>query len=154
MADAQREPSQRLRGATLVAAPLFIVGVIASTLLLATVLWGAWNDQHLGVAFWSVIAVSGVVALVSFVAGRGCFIEVDDEWVRDVVGRITVRRLPRRDIVTVRVRAGAWRWFEAELVDGSHHVLLGAGPAQFPARLLPGSREEDLAALDLIMGED
>ncbi len=151
MADPTR---RRLRGTTLLAAPLFMVGIIASTLLVATVLWGAWNDEHLGVSFWSVIVVSGVVAVVSFAAGRGCFIEVDDTTVRDVVGWYTVRRLPRREIATVRVRSGGWRWFEAEMLDSSHHILLGAGPAQFPARLLPGSRDEDLAALDLILGED
>lgn len=145
---------RRLRSATLVAAPIFVVGLIAGTLLLASVLWGAWNDEHLGVAFWSVVVVSGAVAVVAFVAGRGCFIEVDDTTVRDVVGWVTVRRLAQPDIVTVRVRAGAWRWFEAELSDSSRHVLLGSGPAQFPARLLPGAREDDLAALDLIMGDD
>ena len=50
---------RRLRSATLVAAPIFVVGLIAGTLLLASVLWGAWNDEHLGVAFWSVVVVSG-----------------------------------------------------------------------------------------------
>jgi len=149
------EPTRRrLRGATLVAAPLFLVGVIAATLLVATVLWGLWNDQHLGASFWAVVVVSGVIAAVSFAAGRGCFIEVDDTTVRDVVGWVTVRRLPRREVATVRVRAGGWRWFEVEMQDSSQHVLMGAGPAQFPARLLPGAREQDLAALDVIMGDD
>ena len=151
MADTSR---QRLRGATLVAAPLFLVGAIAATLMVATVLWGVWNDEHLGVSFWSVVGVSAAITLAGFAAARGCFIEVDDTTVRDVVGWVTVRRLPRREIATVRVRTGPWRWFEAELADSSHHALLGAGPAQFPARLLPGAREQDLAALDTIMGDD
>ena len=149
------DPSRRrLRGTTLVAAPLFLIGLISATLLLATILWGAWNDDHLGVSFWTVAVVSGVLTVAGFAAARGCFVEVDDTSVRDVVGWVTVRRLPRREIVTVRVRAGGWRWFEAEMQDSSLHVLLGAGPAQFPARLLPSSRDEDLAALDMIMGDD
>lgn len=145
---------QRLRGTTLLAAPMFVLGLIAGTLLVATVLWGAWNEQHLGVSFWVVTTISGVVTVVCFVAARGCFVEVDERIVRDVVGWRTVRRLPRGEIETVRVRAGGWRWFEAEMSDGAQHLLLGAGPAQFPANLLAGSRDDDMAALDLIMGDD
>lgn len=145
---------QRLRGTTLLAAPMFVLGLIAATLLVATVLWGAWNEQHLGVSFWVVVALSGAVTLTCFGAARGCFVEVDEHTVRDVVGWRTVRRLPQGEIETVRVRAGSWRWFEAEMSDGSHHLLLGAGPAQFPAHLFPRSRDDDLAALDLIMGDD
>ena len=39
--------------------------------------------------------VSGLIAAGSFAAARGCFVEVDDDTVRDVVGWVTVRRLPR-----------------------------------------------------------
>ena len=39
-----------------------------------------------------------------------------------------------------------------ELDDGTLHLLVGASPAQFPARLLSGSAERDLADLDQLMG--
>ena len=42
-----------------------------------------------------------------------------DAALRDVVAWRTVHRVPRQQVVTVRVRAGAWRWFELELDDGS-----------------------------------
>jgi hypothetical protein len=38
--------------------------------------------------------------------------------------------------------------------DGSVRTLLGASPTQFPSRLLSGAEEQDLANLDLILGED
>jgi hypothetical protein len=132
---------------------MFVVSVMAGTLAIATALWGAWNPEHLGVSFWSVEVVSSLVCVAGFVAVRGCFVEVDGDRVRDVVGWWTVRRVGRSDILAARVRAGAWRWFEIELAD-ARYVLLGAGPAQFPARLMPSSRDDDLADLDLLMGAD
>ncbi len=53
----------------------------------------------------------------------------------------------------MRVRAGAWRWFELELDDGSLVTLVGACPVQFPARLAPDARLRDMADLDLLLGD-
>jgi|JI9StandDraft_1071089.scaffolds.fasta_scaffold92772_2 hypothetical protein len=146
----------RLRRPTLVAAPLFVIGVMGCTAALAALLWGAWHPDDLDTTFTVVEVVSLVVGLGAFVAARGCFVEVDPERrvLRDVVAWITVRRVEQDRIVTARVRAGAWRWFELELADGTALVVAGASPAQFPSRLLPGSDERDLADLDLLMGED
>lgn len=143
----------RLRGTTLLAAPIFMVGIIGCSLALATGLWGAWNSAELGPVFWATLVVSASLGLGAFTAGQGCFIEVDDDEVRDVVAWWTVRRLDRRGIVTARVRAGAWRWFEVEMADSSRHLLVGAAPTQFPARLFDGSRARDVADLDLLLGD-
>ena len=146
----------RLRRPTLVAAPLFIIGVMGCTAALATLLWGAWHPDDLDATFVAVEIVSLVLGLGAFVAARGCFVEVDPRHhvLRDVVGWITVRRVDQRRIASARVRAGAWRWFELELDDGDRLVIAGAAPAQFPSRLMPGARERDLADLDLLMGDD
>ena len=145
----------RLRRPTLVAAPLVIVGVMACTAAVATALWGAWNPDALDTTFVVVLTVSAVVGLGAFAAARGCFVDLDPQrgTLRDVVAWITVRRIDQDRIVSARVRAGLWRWFELELDDGTRLTVAGAAPAQFPSRLLPGSREQDLADLDLLMGE-
>ncbi len=146
----------RLRRPTLVAAPLFVIGVMGCTAALATLLWGAWHPDDLDATFVSVEVVSLIVGLGAFVAARGCFVDVDPQRhvVRDVVAWKTVRRIDQRRIATARVRAGAWRWFELELDDGARMVVAGAAPAQFPSRLMPGARERDLADLDMLMGDD
>lgn len=145
----------RLRRPTLVAAPLVVVGVMACTAAVATALWGAWNPDALDTTFVVVLTVSLVVGLGAFVAARGCFVDLDPQrrTLRDVVAWVTVRRIDQDRIVSARVRAGPWRWFELELDDGTRLVVAGAAPAQFPSRLMPGSREQDLADLDLLMGE-
>ena len=145
----------RLRRPTLVAAPLFVLGVMGCTAALATLLWGAWHPDDLDTTFVVVEVVSLAVGLGAFVAARGCFVDIDHDTrsMRDVVAWITVRRIPQDRIVTARVRAGAWRWFELELDDDTALVVAGASPAQFPSRLMPGYRERDLADLDLLMGD-
>lgn len=149
-------PRSRLRRPTLVAAPLVVVGVMACTAAVATALWGAWNPDALDTTFVVVLTVSLVVGLGAFVAARGCFVDLDPQrrMLRDVVAWVTVRRIDQDRIVNARVRAGLWRWFELELDDGTRLVVAGAAPAQFPSRLLAGSREQDLADLDLLMGEE
>lgn len=145
---------QRLRGATLVAAPLFVLGLIGASFALALGLWAVWNSSRLGASFWVPFLLSLTLGVVGFVAARGCFVEVHDDEVRDVVGWIRLQRVDRRSIVTARVRRGPWRWYVLEMDDGTSRTLLGASPAQFPSRLLGGSDESDLADLDLLIGED
>lgn len=144
----------RLRRPTLATAPFLILGVMAATVLVSVGLWGVWHPEHLGTGFWVAVSASAVIAGLAAAGSAGCFIEVSDERVRDVVGWFTVSRVHRPSIRTVRVRAGVWRWFELELDDGSLRTLVGASPMQFPARLLPGSVERDLGDLDLLLGED
>ena len=146
----------RVRRPTLVAAPLFVLGVMGCTAALAALLWAAWNPDDLDTTFTVVEVVSLTLGLGAFVAARGCFVDLDpaSRELRDVIAWVTVRRIDQERIVTARVRAGVWRWFELELDDGTLVVLAGIAPAQFPARLLPGSRERDLADLDLLMGAD
>ena len=148
------DPVDRLRGTTIVAAPLALVGVIALAVAVATVLWGAWGGRQLGTAFWATLAVSAVVGVGALWAVRGCFIEVRHDDVRDVVAWVTVHRFERRAIRTARVRTGPWRLYVVDLDDGQRISLLGASPLQWPSRLLPGSMERDRADLDLLMGDD
>lgn len=145
-----------MRRPTLVTAPMFVVAVMGFTVALSTALWGAWNPDDLGATFLTVEAIGLLVGLAAVVAARGCFVEVRPTTgeLRDVVAWRTVRRVDQRTIEHARVRRGAWRWFELELDDGTLHLLVGASPAQFPARLLPGSAERDLADLDQLMGPD
>jgi hypothetical protein len=141
----------RLRGTSVVALPLALVGVMALALAVATAVWGAWSGRDLGVSFWTTLVVAAAVGAAALVAIRGCFIEVGVDTVRDVIGWIGVRRVDRARIDTARVRAGVWRVYELELDDGRRVTLLGASPQQFPARLLPDARDRDLADLDAIL---
>lgn len=145
----------RLRRPTLVAAPLFLLGVMGCAVALATALWGAWNPDDLDATFVTVEAISLVVGLGAFAAARGCFVDVDPERgeLRDVIGWVTVRRIAQDRIVAARVRAGAWRWFELELDDGTRLVVAGISPAQLPSRLMPGAAERDMGDLELLSGE-
>ena len=124
------------------------------TAALAAALWGAWNPDALDGTFFAVEIVSLALGLGAFVAAGGCFVDIDPErrTFRDVIAWITVRRIDQDRIVAARVRAGAWRWFELELDDGTLLVVAGSSPAQFPSRLLPGAAERDLADLDLLTG--
>jgi hypothetical protein len=149
-----RSDAIRLRRPTLATAPFLLLGIIGATALVAVGLWGVWHPEELDVAFWSVVGAAGAVVVLAVVGSAGCFIEVRPDRVRDVVGWVTITRVDRRAIRTVRVLAGAWRRFELELDDGTLRALVGASPMQFPARLFPGSQERDLTDLDLLLGED
>lgn len=144
----------RLRRPTLATAPFFLIGTIGATVLVAVGLWAVWHPDGRDITFWVVMSVAGAFVLAALVGSMGCFVEVREDRVRDVIGWKTVTRVERRAIRTVRVRAGAWRWFELELDDGTLRTLVGASPMQFPARLLPGSDERDLGDLDLLLGDD
>ena len=85
----------RLRRPTLVAAPMFVVGIMGCTAALASILWAAWHPDDLDATFVVVEAVSVLVGLGAFAAARGCFVDVDPERrvVRDAVAWVTVRRI-------------------------------------------------------------
>lgn len=141
-------------GASLVAAPLAVLGLLGATVCVATVIWGAWPDHRRTGVFWVVVLGSGAVAAAAWVAARGCFVEVDGDRVRDVVAWRTVHSVDRRSVVTARVARGVWRWFVLELDDGRHVTLVGACPQQWPLRLAPAARDADLADLDDLLGDD
>ncbi len=147
-------PAVRLRGTSVVAAPLVVVGVMALAVAVATASWGAFGAGDRGAAFWTTLAVTIAVGVGALVAIRGCFVEVAGGEVRDVVGWVTRRRVPQDRIGTARVRRGVWRVYDLELLDGEQVTLLGASPLQFPARLLPDAAEQDLADLHRILGHD
>lgn len=144
----------RLRRPTLATTPFLFLGIIGATVLVAVGLWGVWHPDDVDGTFWVVMSIAGALTLLGLVGSVGCFVEVREDRVRDVIGWVTITRVERRAIRTVRVRAGAWRWFELELDDGTLRTLVGASPMQFPARLLPGSAERDLTDLDLLLGEE
>ncbi len=145
---------QRLRGSTLLSAPLFVLGLIGCSFSLALGLWAVWNAGQLGGSFWLPFLISAAIGLGGFVAAAGCFLSVSTNEIRDVVGWVTVQRIDRSQIQTARVRPGPWRWFELEMQDGSVRTLLGASPTQFPSRLLSGAEEQDIANLEMILGEE
>ena len=140
----------RLRGATLVAGLLFAVGVLGTSFAVALVLWAVWNPASLGASFWVPFGCAAVLGLGGFAASRGCFVDVTDDELRDVIGWIPVQRIDRRHVRDVKVRLGAWRWFELQLDDGSIRMLLGTSPSQFPMRLLPGADARDLGDLAVL----
>jgi hypothetical protein len=98
--------------------------------------------------------LGAAVGLAGFLAAGGCFLSISDTEVCDVVGWITVQRIERSEIQTARVRPGPWRWFELELQDGSVRTMLGASPTQYPSRLLAAAEDQDIANLELILGEE
>lgn len=140
----------RLRGATLVAGLLFVLGLLSTSLAVALLLWAAWNPGSWGASFWVPFALTATLGLAGFTASRGCYVDVDGSELRDVVGWIPVQRIDRRRITDVRVRLGVWRWFELQLDDGSIRFLLGTSPSQFPMRLLPGADARDLGDLAVL----
>lgn len=161
-------PTGRLRRPTLVSGPVLVLALMAAVLTLWLILWGLWysdgadsgsrattemTESALGGAFWIPLVLSALVTVGGFVMTRGCFIDVTDTTVRDVIFWVTLRRFTREEIRTVRVRPGFWRFFEVVLDDGTTKVLLGACPSQFPARLLPSAAAQDLADMELILGE-
>ena len=142
----------RLRGTSVVAAPLGVMGVIGLSLAVATVLWGASGGRDLGVAFWATLAAGTVVGAGALAANRGCYVAVEGTQVRDARGWVTRCRVDQSDIDAASVRRGVWRVYDLELRDGERVTLLGASPMQFPARLLPDAHDHDLADLRLILG--
>ncbi|HTN99422.1 MAG TPA: hypothetical protein VL068_02005 [Microthrixaceae bacterium] len=144
--------SSRLRRPTLVSAPLFVIGLMGTSFAVALTLWAVWNSGELGSSFWVPFVVSLLVGLGGFGAGRGCFVDVGPDEVVDVIAWVRFQKISRPEIESIRVRSGFWRFFELTMDDGRQRVLLGATPAQFPSRLLPSAREQDLSDIDMILG--
>lgn len=162
----------RLRGTSVLAAPLVIVAIMALTVSVASLVWVAFRCDGATPAEVAWIVLPASVGFAALAAIRGCFVEISpnpasgdaeggeradgegsaDGIVRDVVGWITVRRLPRGSIETARVRRGVWRLYVIETVTGDVIKLVGSSPLQFPSTLLSDAREHDLADLDLLLG--
>lgn len=143
----------KLRRPTLVAAPLFVVGLIGAALAIALGIWATWHLDELGSPFWIPFGIAVAIGVGAFAAVQGCFVQIRSDEVVDVVAWFRLQRIPRTRIESIRVRAGIWRFYELTMDDGSMRVLLGATPAQFPARLLPDARERDMADIELLLGE-
>lgn len=154
MADGDHDEARprRVGGATLVAAPLWVLGVIGGGLAVATVIWGAWPDHRRTGAFWALLAVASLIGVVGFAGASGCYVEVRRGVIRDVVMWVPVHRVECREVRTARVARGAWRWYVLELYDGTTVVLWGASPLQWPARLTPGAEEAATAELRDLLG--
>lgn len=142
-----------LRGSTLVSAPFTLFGVIAAAIAVYTVIWVFGSGTDPGGSAWVTLAVAGALAFGAFTAARGCRVVLSGGEMRDVVAWKVVFRTRQEAVAAVRVRRGPWRTYEMETDDGKRRVVLGAGPMQFPSNLLPGARDRDLAAIDLMMGE-
>ena len=145
--------TERLRGTSLVAAPLIAIGVLAWGIAVSLALWGLWEGHELTATFWAVLGAAAVTGITAFGAARGCFVEIDEHEVRDVIGWITVQRIDRRRIVAVRLAPGAWRRFMVDRDDGTVRPLVGASPRQFLARLAHDADERDTLDVDRILGD-
>lgn len=158
----------RLRGTSVLAAPLVLFSVIALSFALASLLWAVGSSQSGPGAVASVV-VPTVLGAAALAAIRGCFVDVAPSTeapaesaaegvhageVRDVVAWRTLRRVPQRSIVAARVRRGVWRLYVLELDDGSLVKLVGASPQQFPAHLLADAARLDMDDLDTLMGPE
>jgi hypothetical protein len=150
----------RLRGTSVLAAPLVILAVIGLSLAVASVIWAAFGEHGAEPGVVLAVAVPGVIGVAALVAIRGCFVEVravadgSPGEVRDVVAWVTIRRIDQHRVTTARVRRGPWRLYVLGLDDGTLIKLVGASPQQFPARLLPDASRLDVADLDLLLGPD
>lgn len=145
-------PRRVLRGATLVSAPFTLAGLVCSALCALSITWVFGTDDVADHPGWLTAAVFAAAAVCLLVAARGCRVVVEPGRVVDQVAWQTVWSSAVTDIVEVRVRSGPWRTFETEDASGRRRVLLGAGPVQFPAYLLPGAADRDLAAIDMLGG--
>ena len=146
----------RLRGTSVLAAPLVIVAVIGLSLALASLLWAIVGEHGAQAAVVASVALPGLVGVAALAAIRGCFVELGPgadgaTQVRDVATWITVRRIPQAQIRTARVRRGLWRLYVLELDDGTLVKLVGASPQQFPAHLMPDAARMDMADLDELL---
>ena len=156
----RRSDRIRLRGTSVLAAPLLVLAVIGLSLAVASTIWAASNDDGAGAAAIAAILVPGLVGVAALAAIRGCSVVIDrgsgedDGEVRDVVAWVTIRRVPQARIATARVRSGPWRLYVLELDDGEVVKLVGASPQQFPARLLPDATRLDIEDLDALLGPD
>lgn len=117
-----------------------------------SVTWVFATDEAPDYPGWAMAAVLAAVAVGLLVAARGCRVVLEPGRVVDQVAWRTVWSSATVDIVEVRVRSGPWRTFETEEANGRRRVLLGTGPVQFPAYLLPGAAERDLVAIDMLGG--
>lgn len=140
-----------LRGGALIRLPFVLFGMLFGSLAMWIVLWGSWNTDHLGAAFWGQLMLCVVISLSFFGAATGCRVRITNGEVIDYVAWFPRRRIAQSDIDEARVRLGAWRFFELT-TEQETFVLRGAGPEQFPSRLRPGSVEADFHNLDLLMG--
>lgn len=159
--DHQVPTTGRVRRPTLVSTPLLLVSLMGAGLTLWLILWGLWYSEpstapgsgDLGASFWVPLFLTSAITLGAFALSRGCYVDVRNDTVRDVVFWVAIKRIDRQSIATVKVRSGFWRLFEVTLDDGSVRVLLGASPTQFPARLLASAESQDLADIEFILGE-
>lgn len=150
--DQMTTPKRVLRGATLVSAPFTFAGLVCASVCALSITWVFGTNDAPDSPGWTTAGVFAVLAVGLLVAARGCRVVLEPGRIVDQVAWRTVWSAGAADIVEVRVRSGPWRTFETEEANGRRRVLLGAGPVQFPAHLLPDAAERDLAAIDMLGG--
>lgn len=149
-----QDPERRvvLRGSTLVSAPFTLAALICAAVSALSVTWVFAHDDSAEPSGWLTAIAFAIAALGLLIAARGCRVVVEEGRICDQVAWRTVWSAPAGEIVEVRVRRGPWRTFETEDAAGRRRVLLGAGPVQFPANLIPDSAQRDLGAIDMLKG--
>jgi hypothetical protein len=146
------QPRTVLRGSTLVSAPFTLAGLVCVALCALSVTWVFGTDTPTQATGWVTGTAFGLLGAGLLAAARGCRVVLEAGHIADQVAWYTVWSAETSSIVEVRVRSGPWRTFETEETSGRRRVLLGAGPVQFPANLLPDAAERDLAAIDILGG--
>jgi len=157
MAATASEPQQQrqvLRGPTLLTAPMFLVGVIGGAVAIVSALVMASDPARIPTAAILGLVVGLLLALCGFGGAAGCRIVVANNQICDQLAWLTRQRVQQDQVAAAHVTAGAWRWFVLELHDGSAITLIGAGPQQFPARLIANGDPADIAAIEVLMGPD
>jgi len=147
----------RLRRTSIVAAPLLIVTVAGLGAAVVATSWAVWSPANRNGPWWLWIVVPGLVGVAALVLARGCLVTVDEGphgEIRDVVCWRTRRRIPAEAVDRALVQRGPWRLFVLRLDSGEHVPLLGASPTQWPTRLLPSARQQDVEDLQLLLGGD
>lgn len=150
--DQPTQPRRVLRGSTLVSAPFTLVGLVCTALSAACITSVFATDASSDTSGWVTATVFGLLGAGLLVAARGCRVVLEPGRVADQVAWCTVWSSNLTEIHEVRVRSGPWRTFETEETNGRRRVLLGAGPLQFPANMLPDAADRDLAAIDMLGG--
>ncbi|MBM3662271.1 MAG: hypothetical protein FJW94_05180 [Actinobacteria bacterium] len=145
--------SLKLRRQSIVAAPLLVAAVAAFATAAVAAAWAAWDPGHRTDGWWLWVATPAAVGVLMLWLARGCLIVIEPHprsQVRDVTCWRTRRRVPADRVERALVQRGIWRLYVLVLDTGEHVPLLGASPTQWPARLLPSARQQDVDDLELL----
>lgn len=141
-----------MRGNSVVAGPFWLIAITCTAVALVLLIRSFSLPRTTGgIAGWAPFAIALTIAFLTAAGALGCRISKQGSELIDRVAWLPLNRTNCDDLLTVRVRKGIWRVFEVEQADHRRRVVLGIGPAQFPANLMPESKERDLSTISWLM---